>query len=107
MTYDVLITAGAQQKAQANHDWWAEHRSALQAGRWYDEFLKAALSLEQNPERCGLAAESDRFPFEVHQMNFGIGRKPTHRLVFTIRPSQVVILRVRRLAQQAIEPGPA
>jgi len=105
MSYEVLITARAQQEAQANHDWWAEHRSAEQAARWYDEFLAGALSLEQNPERCSLATESDRFSYQIRQLNFGIGRKPTHRLVYAIRPNHVVILRVRHLAQQEIEPG--
>src|SRR3990170_6959937 len=104
MTYEVLIATRAQQEAQANHDWWAEHRSAEQASRWYDEFLNATLSLEQNPDRFGLAAENDRFPYEIRQLSFGIGRKPTHRLVYAIRPRQVVVLRVRHLAQQAIDP---
>jgi plasmid stabilization system protein ParE len=104
MTYEVLVTSRAQQEAQANHDWWARHRSAEQAARWYDSFLKVTLSLEQNPDRFGLAPENDRFPYEVRQLSFGIGPKPTHRLVYTIRPHDVVVLRVRHLAQQDIDP---
>jgi plasmid stabilization system protein ParE len=104
MTYEVLIAARAEQEAQANHDWWAEHRSAEQAARWYDEFLAVVLSLGQNADHCSLAAENDRFPYEIRQINFGIGRKPTHRIVYTIRPNQVVVLRVRHLAQHEIEP---
>jgi hypothetical protein len=50
-----------------------------------------------------LAPENERFPYEVRQLNFGIGRKPTHRIVYTIRPREVVILRVRHLAQQNID----
>ena len=102
MTYEVIITSRAEQEAQANHDWWAENRSSEQAARWYDEFLKAAFSLEENPERFPLAAENDRFPYEVRQLTFGIGRKATHRLVYVIRPIEVMILRVRHLAQQEI-----
>jgi plasmid stabilization system protein ParE len=104
MTRDVLIAERAQQEAQSNHDWWAEHRSAEQAARWYGEFMKAAASLSRNPERCCLAMEDDRFPYELRQLNFGIGRRATHRLVYTIRPQDVVILHVRHLAQEAIEP---
>jgi plasmid stabilization system protein ParE len=89
MTYDVLITARAEQEAQDAHDWWAENRSPEQAARWYDEFLKAAGSLERNPERYALAAENGRFPYEVRQLNFGVGLKPTHRLVYTIRAKDV------------------
>jgi plasmid stabilization system protein ParE len=66
--------------------------------------LKAASSLEHNPECCALAPENGRFRYEIRQLNFGIGRKPTHRLVYTIRPNEVVILRMRHLAQHEIEP---
>jgi plasmid stabilization system protein ParE len=103
MKYEVLITARADRGAQANHDWWAEHRSAEQAARWYDEFLRVILSLENDPDRSDLADENDRFPYEVRQLSFGIGRKPTHRLLFAIRPGEVVVLRVRHLAQQAVD----
>jgi plasmid stabilization system protein ParE len=95
MKYEVRITSRAQREAQANHDWWAENRSAEQAARWYNDFLNAALSLERNPEGHAVAAENDRFPYEIRQLNFGIGRKPTHGLVYAIRPKEVVILRVR------------
>ena len=104
MTREVLITERAQHEAQDNHDWWAEHRSAEQAAQWYTEFLKAAASLSENPERCSLAVEDDRFPYEIRQLNFGIGRKTTHRIVYAIRPRDVVVLHVRHLAQDAIEP---
>jgi plasmid stabilization system protein ParE len=103
MTYDVVISSRAQQEAQANHDWWAKHRSAQQAASWYDEFMKAALSLERDPDRWAVAAENDRFPYQIRQLNFGIGRKPTHRLVYTIRSNEVVVLRVRHLAQADID----
>jgi plasmid stabilization system protein ParE len=102
MTYDVIIASRAEQEAQANHDWWAKNRSAEQAAHWYDEFLSAALSLEENPDRCALAAESSRFPYEIRQLNFGLSGKRTHRIVFTIRPNTVVVLRVRHLAQEDI-----
>jgi plasmid stabilization system protein ParE len=103
MTYEVIITSRAEQEAQANHDWWAANRSPEQAARWYDEFLKTAYSLEENPDRFPVATESDRFPYEVRQRTFGIGRKATHRLVYVIRPNEVMILRVRHLAQQEID----
>jgi plasmid stabilization system protein ParE len=103
MTYEVIITSRAEQEAQANHDWWAENRSPEQAAPWYDEFLKVALTLENNPDRFPHAAENDRFPYKVRQLTFGIGRKATHRLVYVIRPNKVIILRVRHLAQQEID----
>jgi plasmid stabilization system protein ParE len=104
MNFEVLITARAQREAQTNHDWWATHRSAEQAARWSEEFLNAAASLDANPDHCVLAAENDRFPYEVRQLNFDIGPKATHRLVYVIRLREVVVLRVRHLAQEAIAP---
>ena len=72
MNYEVLITWKAQQEAEANHLWWAEHRSAEQAARWYDEFLKATLSLEQAPDRFALAAENDRSPLNYGNSILGL-----------------------------------
>ena len=103
MKHEVLITLRAQQEAEANYRWWAEHRSAEQASRWYDEFWQATLVLEEFPERYALAAENDRFPYEIRQFNFGLGGQLTHRLVYTIRHDRVVILRVRHLAQQLLD----
>ena len=67
--------------------------------------MNAASSLAADPSRSALAAENDRFPYEIRQLNFGIGPKSTHRLLFTVRPGKVVVLRVRHLAQQPIEPA--
>ena len=87
--------------------WWAEHRSSEQALRWYGRALHAIRSLEKNPERHPLADESAMFPFEVRQLTFSLGRKPTHRAVFTIRPDMVLVLRVRLLAQESLKPDEA
>jgi plasmid stabilization system protein ParE len=103
MTYEVLTTSRGELEAQINRDWWATNRSTEQAARWYDAFVKSVLSLKQSPDRCALAPENDRIPYEVRQLNFGVGHKLTHRLVFTIRLQDVVILRVRHLAQQDLE----
>lgn len=52
--------------------------------------------------RCPLAQENGTFPFEVRQLNFGLGRKATHRAVFTVRPDMILVLRVRHLAQNEL-----
>jgi plasmid stabilization system protein ParE len=103
MSHEVLITLRAQQEAQSIHDWWSQHRSPEQASLWYEEFWNCILSLEQNPERHALATENGRFPYELRQLNFGVSSKPTHRLVYTLRYDRVVVLRVRHLAQQALD----
>jgi plasmid stabilization system protein ParE len=100
--HEVILTARAQDELKGSHDWWAQHRSRRQADQWYAGFVRAMLLLEENPDRCPLAPESDLFPDEVRQLFYGLSGKPTHRAIYTIRPDTVVILRVRHLAQKPL-----
>jgi plasmid stabilization system protein ParE len=102
MTYRVALTDRAYEELDQACSWWANHRSSEQALRWYNGFIRAIQTLSEDPARCVLAAESDLFPYELRQLNYGLGNKPTHRAVFTIRPDLVLVLRIRHLAQQAI-----
>ncbi|MGD9636033.1 MAG: hypothetical protein AB7U97_22320, partial [Pirellulales bacterium] len=72
MKREVLITLRARQEAESTHRWWAEHRSAEQAERWYDDFLKSTILLEDQAEQYALAAENGLFSYEVRQLNFGL-----------------------------------
>ena len=67
-------------------------------------FIDALRSLSENPQRCALAPENDLLVFEARQLHYGLGAKPTHRAVFVVRPNQVLVLRIRHLAQQNIIP---
>lgn len=96
----VLITERAEGEIQTAHDWWSAHRSALQAGRWYRGIYRAIDSLRTNASRNPLIPEHEHFSAELRQLTFGLGRRPTHRVVFSIQPDAVVVLAVRHLAQQ-------
>jgi plasmid stabilization system protein ParE len=100
--HEVILTKRAQDELEEAHKWWAENRSADQANRWYTGFIQAMLTLENAPERYPLAPENELFRIEVRQLNYGLGNKPTHRALYTVRPDAVVILRVRHLAQQPL-----
>src|SRR5260221_545080 len=104
MNLRVVITEQAEREMQIAFDWWAEHRSKRQADRWYAGVAEAIADLAQNPERHGRYRESDRFAFETRDLLFGIGRRPTHRAVFTLRGDEVVVLTVRHVAQQDLAP---
>lgn len=104
MTYKVAVTDRAFDELDSACQWWAEHRSAEQALRWYNRFIKAIRGLANNPERHPLAPENHAFPYELRQFVYGVGRRPTHRAVFTVRPDLVLVLRIRHLAQQEISP---
>lgn len=47
-----------------------------------------------------LAREKDAFPIEIRELRYGLGRRPTHRAVFAIRPNVVVIYAIQHLAQR-------
>lgn len=104
MTYIVLLTKRAKEQLEGAVRWWAEHRSAATAQRWYDGFLQALLALENNPERCPIARENDAFPYEIRQLAYGLGRRVTHRAVFTIGDNTVVVFTIRHLAREGIAP---
>ena len=93
MTYRLVISDHARDQLEGACSWWAENRSAEQAERWYDGFSAALLSLCENPERYTLAAESSVFPFDVRQLNYGLGRKPNASgLVYHSRPHGIRFL---------------
>jgi hypothetical protein len=54
------------------------------------------------PLRCPRAFEADSPDQEIRQLAFGLGRHPTHRIVFTVADDLVTILRVRHAAQNAL-----
>jgi plasmid stabilization system protein ParE len=99
MTIRVVLTRRAERELEGAADWWATHRSSSQAARWYAGFSDALASLSRNPERCPLAPEDGRFPYEIRELYYGLGSRPTHRAVFTIRRDMVLVLTIRHAAQ--------
>lgn len=103
--YHVVVTGPARRDFLEQHDWWATNRSAEQAARWYAGFYDALLSLAHNPERRSLAPEDGVWPYQLRQLTFGLGRRPSHRALFCIRGDAVFVLRVRSLAQSELQEG--
>lgn len=104
MTYRVIFADRAAQELEAAARWWSEHRSAEQAERWYTGFIVALESLRVAPDRHPYAREEVRLAFGLRQLNFGMGARPTHRAVFTVRGADVIVLAIRHLAQQELSP---
>ena len=100
MTYRVILTGPARNDIRECVTWWRDHRSAAQAERWYNSIFPAIATLSENPERCSRSPEAAFYPTELRQLHFGIGRRTTHRIVFTIVDNDVWVLRVRHVAQQ-------
>ncbi|QDT67955.1 Plasmid stabilization system protein [Planctomycetes bacterium MalM25] len=101
-TYRVRITAPAEADVRANYRWWAENRSADQAAVWLFGVRQAMLSLNTMPDRYGYADERELMRVDIRQMSYGVGSRPTHRLIYEIVDKSVVIYRVRSARQDRL-----
>jgi plasmid stabilization system protein ParE len=102
MAHSVQITARALREIAEALEWLSE-QSPLAAVRWHQRLQEAVRSLEKNPERCGLAPESEWYPGELRQLLHGKKRR-IYRILFEVRGDTVYILRVRHAAQELLEP---
>jgi plasmid stabilization system protein ParE len=94
MTFRVETTAAAEREAQAILEWLLEQQAGETGLRWFRNLEQAIQSLSHFPERCSLAPENDRFPFEVRQLLYG--RRPhVYRILFTIEQDAVYVLHIR------------
>lgn len=98
MNYRVSVTQIADRESDDAYLWWAKHRSAEQARRWYRKYLCTLVSLRIDLERYGVAPESSEYNETPRELTFGVGRRKTHRVVFTIIGDTVEVLAVRHLA---------
>ncbi len=102
MAHSVHITARALREIDEALEWLSEQSRAA-ALRWHEQLMEAVRSLENNPERCGLAPESEWSPGEIRQLLHG-KRRGVYRILFEVRGNTVYILRVRHSAQALLEP---
>jgi plasmid stabilization system protein ParE len=96
----LVVTEPADRDIQEAFEWWRDHRSSEEAARWYDQIVRAIETLREAPERCPLARESELHPKGLRELHFGVSRRPTHRIVFTIDGDTVIVLRVRHSARR-------
>lgn len=102
--FKVKITDTATADIDEAFAWWSENRSEEQAKRWYREVKVAIGSLKRMPERCPAVPEAKLSIAGVKELYVGIGKHPTHRIVFVIDSDHVVILRIRHHGQNALGP---
>jgi plasmid stabilization system protein ParE len=103
--FNVKITDTASADIDEAFAWWSGNRSEEQAKRWYKAIKLAIGSLRRMPERCPAVPEKNLSIDGVKELYAGIGKLPTHRIVFVIDGDHVVILRVRHHGQDALGSG--
>ena len=103
MVFRVRVTTPAEGDIRRAGRWYSDH--AKEIGRqWTRGVRQAIASLAENPDRYGLAHESDQIDFELRELLYGIGRKKIHRILFRILGDTVEVLAVRHAAQRDIAP---
>ncbi|QDT36434.1 type II toxin-antitoxin system RelE/ParE family toxin [Stratiformator vulcanicus] len=83
--------------------WWSEHRSAEAAAQWYERIIAEIESIGFAPESYAIASEIDSANEGIRQKLFGLGSRPTHRVLFTATAEQVYVFSVRHVAQDRLK----
>jgi plasmid stabilization system protein ParE len=104
MNYTVVMTERAARDIEDAADWWARERSAEQSQRWYQGIRTAIHGLAKAPEARPVAPERNLFSYEIRELLYGLGAKPTHRVIFTIIHETVLVLTVRHAARRPLRP---
>jgi plasmid stabilization system protein ParE len=98
----VYIAARAEADIEQAFAWWRDNRSKEEASRWLDGVYPAIDSLSRMPERCARVTEVRQPRENLRQLLFGIGRKPTHRVIFRVLSDRVEVLRVLHVSRPPI-----
>ncbi len=102
MKYKLIIQPPALADLDEAYRWIAQ-QSPENAAQWFNRFLEALSGLEQFPDRCGIAPESEHFDQEIRQLLYG-RRSGVYRALFVIRSDEVHVLHIRHAAQNAMTP---
>jgi plasmid stabilization system protein ParE len=103
MAFRVEISLQAERDAEAILDWLLSQQSGEAGIEWFLALDDAFASLGQFPERCPIAPENSRFPFEERQLLYG--RKPhVYRILFTVNSDMVQVLHIRHGRRKPIAP---
>jgi len=94
MVFRVETSAQAESDANSTLGWLFSEHAGETGIRWFLALEDATASLATFPERCPLAPETGRFPFEVRQLLYG-HKAHAYRILFTIEDDVVTILHIR------------
>jgi plasmid stabilization system protein ParE len=106
MKFRIELAVSAKADIRGQAQWLRENISPAAATKWVDGLYEVIDTLQTRPMRFPVAAESDKFPEEIHEMLYGKRgkRQHKHRIIFTIREDTVYVLYVRHTARDELEP---
>ncbi len=96
MTFQVEISPSALADAEESF-LWIQQESSAKADEWYNGLVEAILSLENFPNRCPLAPESEDIGREIRQLIY-----KKHRILFGVTDDVVQVFRIRHTAQDRL-----
>lgn len=107
MPIHVIITQRALDDMEESATWWRENRSWGEAQRWCNGLERKLRELDDSPRRFPLAVEDAFVPHELPFVPYGLGRRPTHRALFTVddESSVVRVILVQHVARGGIDPA--
>lgn len=97
--FEVRVMPEAHEAIAVHALWWADHHSPEEALKWFDATFARIRSLAEMPKRNPMARESVKADEELRELLYGVGRKPTHRIVFQMKGQTVNVVTVRHVAQ--------
>ncbi|MDC0935602.1 type II toxin-antitoxin system RelE/ParE family toxin [Pirellulales bacterium] len=105
MTYRLHLADRAERDRDESFAWYAQSYSEDFAIKWYFGLSEAIRSLAEQPLRCSLARENNRFAFELRELLFGHSKRNRHRILFTVEDDTVYVLHIRHSARDEVRPG--
>lgn len=93
MSYRVVLTGKAEADVASVLKWFHDQQSIDAGSRWFAQLMARLDTLENHPERCSLAAESEDAGEEIRELLLG-RRRYKYRILFRISGKTVEILRV-------------
>ncbi|MEZ6064124.1 MAG: hypothetical protein R3B90_00095 [Planctomycetaceae bacterium] len=71
MQYRVMLTDKAEADVESVLKWFSDQRATDAGGRWFAQLMAKLDTLEQHPERCSLAVESEDLGEEIRELLVG------------------------------------
>ncbi len=101
--YRVIMAPRAIADAEAVHRWIAATQMSPQnAERWLDGLFPAIATLDEAPQRCARAPESEFFHREIRHLLYH-----SHRVLFAIEADVVEVFHIRHGAMLPLGPTDA